>query len=163
MINNPQPRNEREEELRLQNAQELMYGNQDSDNLLAFDTRARFKYLVYHEALASTEDGQVYSLKATRRFSFFSPVQWETLLKERYFERHKKVYKILHDPIKQAKLEGTSIKGYYEHKTGASVREKLRNVKSATDFAKVETDGGTPNESQETKEVKKSRKEVTNG
>jgi hypothetical protein len=158
MMNSLSQRSEKEEEIRLQNAEELMYGNQDGENLLPFDVRARFKYLVYHEALAKTEDGQVYSLKATRRYSFFTPLQWDTLMKERYFERHKKVYKILHDPIAQAKMEGVRLKGYYEHKTGASVKDKLKNVKSALDFAKNE---GVQTE--ETEKVKRGRKEVVNG
>jgi hypothetical protein len=158
MINQQKQRGEREEELRLQNAEELMYGNQDGENLLAFDVKARFKYLVYHESLAKTEDGQIYSLSATRRYSFFTPLQWDTLLKEKYFARHKKVYKVLHDPLVQAKMEGVTLKGYYEHKTGASVKDKLKNVKSATDFAKNESI-----QTEETEKVRRTRKEVANG
>jgi hypothetical protein len=159
MINQTNQRRERDEEIRLQNAEELMYGNQDNDNLLAFDAKARFKYLVYHESLDQTPDGQIYSLKATRRYSFFTPLQWDTLLRDKYFERHKKIYKVLHDPLQQAKMEGVTLKGYYEHKTGASVKDKLKNVKKATDFVKA----NETIQAEETEKVRRNRKEVVNG
>ena len=86
-----------------------MYGNKDSDEIFPFDVRMRYKYLVYHEALGQTEDGQVFSKKSTRRYSFFSPTQWDTNLapkgKKSWFELQGKSYTILHDPIEQAKLE----------------------------------------------------------
>ena len=127
--------NEAEEELRLQNSEDLMYGNKDSGEIFPFDVRMRFKYLVYHEALGTTEDGQVFSKKSTRRYSFFSPTQWDTNYvpknKKSWFEIHEKNYVILHDPIQQAKLEGVKIKGYHIDNTGQSLKDKLRKAKPA--------------------------------
>ena len=129
--------NNEEEELRLRNSEELMYGNRDSDEIFPFDVRMRFKYLVYHEALGTTEDGQVFSKKSTRRYSFFSPTQWDTSLapkgQKSWFELQGKSYTILHDPLEQARLEGHKIKGYHIDNTGQSLKDKLRKAKRASD------------------------------
>lgn len=128
--------NNEEEELRLKNSDELMFGNKDSGEIFPFDVRMRFKYLVYHEALGTTEDGQVFSKKSTRRYSFFSPTQWDNSYvpagKRSWFEIHEKNYVILHDPIEQARIEGVKIKGYHTDITGKSLKDKLRNVKRAS-------------------------------
>lgn len=133
--------NNDEEELRLKNSEELMYGNKDSGEIFPFDVRMRFKYLVYHEALGQTEDGQVFSKKSTRRYSFFSPTQWETNYvpkgKKSWFETHEKNYVILHDPLEQAKLEGVKIKGYHTDNTGLSLKDKLRKAKPANQVGVV--------------------------
>lgn len=124
-----------EEELRLQNSSELMYGNQDYDQVFPFDVRMRFKYLVYHESIGFTDDGQQYSKRSTRRFTFISPSDWDNKYmpkgKKSFFEKQQKVYTILHDPIKQAELEGVKIKGYHIDKTGLSLKDKLKNAKPA--------------------------------
>lgn len=124
-----------EEELRLQNSSELMYGNNDFNQIFPFDVRMRFKYLVYHESIGFTEDGQQYSKRSTRRFTFISPSDWDNKYmpkgRKSFFEKQQKVYTILHDPIKQAELEGVKIKGYHIDKTGLSLKEKLKNAKPA--------------------------------
>lgn len=124
-----------EEELRLQNSSELMYGNNDFNQIFPFDVRMRFKYLVYHESIGLTEDEQQYSKRSTRRFTFISPSDWDSKYmpkgKKSFFEKQQKVYTILHDPIKQAESEGVKIKGYHIDKTGLSLKEKLKNAKPA--------------------------------
>lgn len=131
-----------EEELRLQNSSELMYGNLDHNQIFPFDVRMRFKYLVYHESIGYTEDGQQFSKKSTRRFTFISPSDWDNKYmpkgRKSFFEKQQKVYTILHDPIKQAELEGVKIKGYHIDKTGLSLKDKLRNAKPAAYLAKKE-------------------------
>jgi hypothetical protein len=132
-----------EEELRLKNSSQLMYGNQDHDKVFPFDPRMRFKYLVYHEALGRTEDGQIFPKKTTRRFSFFDPTQWDEKIarqgKKTWFEAQGKTFTILHDPLKQAKLEGVRIKGYHADKTGLSLSEKLARAKNASDIVSQDT------------------------
>ena len=127
-----------DEEIRLQNAKKLMYGNKDKNKDFPFDVRMRFHYVVYHEALGRTEDGQVFSKVSTRRYSFFSPDNWDNKIvprgKKSWFELQGKNFVILHDPIEQAKLEGTTIKGYYQAKTGLSLSEKLAQAVSSDSF-----------------------------
>lgn len=134
--------NEEEEELRLQNSPNLIYGNKDTDRVFPFDERMRFKYVVYHEALGVTEDGQVFSKVSTRQFTFISPKMWDNWYMPKtgrsFFENQGKSYTILHDPLEQAKLEGVKIKGYHIDKTGQSLKDKLRNAKSATQVVKKE-------------------------
>lgn len=133
----------KEEELRLQNSSELMYGNNDHDQLFPFDKRMRFKYLVYHEAIGFTEDGQQFSKKSTRRFTFISASDWDNKYSPKgqmsFFEKQQKVYTILHDPLKQAELEGVKIKGYHADRTGLSLAEKLRGAKPAAYVAREVT------------------------
>lgn len=168
----------KEEELRLQNSSELMYGNNDHDQIFPFDVRMRFKYVVYHEAIGYTDDGQPYSKRSTRRFTFIDPTVWDTRYVPKdgmsFFEKQEKTYVILHDPIKQAELENHKIKGYHADKTGLSLQEKLRGAKPAAFVARKSApavDEGSvtfevEQESTETEVVKKAgrpRKEVTNG
>ena len=169
----------KEEELRLQNSSELMYGNNDHDQVFPFDKRMRFKYLVYHEAIGYTEDGQPFPKLSTRRFTFISPTDWDNKYfpkgKKSFFEKQQKVYTILHDPLKQAELEGHKIKGYHADRTGLSLQEKLRGAKPASYIAREviapKVDEGAitfeaEQESTDTGVVKKAgrpRKEVTNG
>lgn len=134
------PRDRALEEKRLENAEEVMYGNKDTKQLFPFDIRMRYKYVVYHESLQVTEDGQVLPKLTTRRFSFFSPAQWTLLMKKsasgkNWFEQQKKAYTILHDPIEQARMEGKTIQGYTEAKTGLSLADKLKNAKKANEVA----------------------------
>ena len=133
--------NEAEEELRLQNSVQLMYGNKDTDQVFPFDERMRFKYVVYHETLGLTDDGQVYSKVSTRQFTFITPKMWDTLYmppnKKSFFEKQGKSYTILHDPLQQAKLEGHKIKGYHIDKTGQSLKDKLRGAKTASQVGVV--------------------------
>lgn len=136
--------NEEEEELRLKNSVQLMYGNKDADQVFPFDERMRFKYVVYHEALGRTEDGQIYSKVSTRQFTFITPKMWDSHYtpanKMSFFEKQGKSYTILHDPLEQARLEGVKIKGYHIDKTGQSLKDKLRGAKRADQvgLAKVE-------------------------
>lgn len=131
--------NEAEEELRLQNSVQLMYGNKDTDQVFPFDERMRYKYVVYHETLGRTDDGQVYSKISTRQFTFITPKMWDTLYmppnKKSFFEKQGKSYTILHDPILQASSEGIKIKGYHIDKTGQSLKDKLRGAKPASQFS----------------------------
>lgn len=132
-----------EEELRLQNSSELMYGNEDYNQIFPFDVRMRFKYLVYHEAIGITEDGQEYSKVSTRRFSFINPSDWDNKYfpkgKKSFFEKQQKRFIILHDPIKQANFEGVKIKGYHIDKTGLSLKDKLKNAKPASHIGRALT------------------------
>lgn len=168
----------KEEELRLQNSSELMYGNNDHDRIFPFDVRMRFKYLVYHESIGFTEDGQPFSKKSTRRFTFIDPTTWDNKYLPKngksFFEKQQKTYTILHDPLKQAELENHKIKGYHADKTGLSLAEKLRGAKPAEFVARTvspKVDENTvtfetEQESTDTEVVKKAgrpRKEVTNG
>jgi hypothetical protein len=141
MIVQREPRKASDEEIRLQNASKVMYGNKDTDKDFPFDVRMRFKWVIYHEAIGRTEDGQTFSKKATRRYSFFSPEQWDSVFlksgEKTWFERNGKVFKILHDPIEQAKKEGRTIEGYYSAKTGKSLAEKLASAVDADDFVEV--------------------------
>ena len=148
-----EPRKASDEEIRLQNANQVMYGNKDTEKDFPFDTAMRFKWVVYHEAVGRTEDGQLFSKRATRRYSFFSPEQWDNVFMKKgeksWFERNKKQFKILHDPIEQAKKENHTIKGYYTSKTGKSLAEKLANVVDADSFVnKVEQEVETEVETQ---------------
>lgn len=138
MIVQREARKASDEEIRLQNAKQVMYGNRDKEKDFPFDVAMRFKWVVYHESVGSTEDGQLFSKKATRRYSFFSPEQWDSVFMKKgeksWFERNKKQFKVLHDPIEQAKKENHTIKGYYASKTGKSLAEKLANVVDADSF-----------------------------
>lgn len=129
-----------EEELRLQNSAQLMYGNQDHDQVFPFDVRLRFKYLVYHESIGFTEDGQPFSKLSTRRFTFITPSNWDNKYMPKngmsFFEKQQKTFTILHDPLKQAELEGVKIKGYHADRTGLSFAEKLRGAKPAAYVAR---------------------------
>lgn len=139
-------RDPREEDIRTQYADSLMYGNKDTKKEFAFDSKARFSYVVKSEKLGKTEDGQIYSKKTTQRLSFFTPDVWENLVNEprdssrkNYFERKKLRYTILHDPFLQAKIEGKDLKVGNAKKTGLSLEERLAKAKSAEEFGeKVE-------------------------
>lgn len=161
-----------EEELRLQNSSDLMYGNQDYDEAFPFDVKLRFKYLVYHVSMGYTEDGQPFPKLSTRRFTFITPTNWDTRYVPKdgmsFFEKQGKTYTILHDPIKQAELEGVKIKGYHMDKTGMSLQEKLRKAKPAIYVAK-ELQGVDENtvtyatdDFETPKKAGRPRKEVTN-
>jgi hypothetical protein len=138
MIVNREQRSPVDEEIRLQNASKVMYGNKDKNKDFPFDVRMRFHYVIYHEALGRTEDGQVFSKVSTRRYSFFTPETWGTKMFPRgqksWFELQGKNFVILHDPIEQAKKEGVKIKGYYQTKTGLTLAEKLAQAVSAESF-----------------------------
>jgi hypothetical protein len=151
-----QSRSEVDEEIRLQNSAKLMYGNKDSEKLFPFDVRARFQYVIYHEVIGQTEDGQPFSKVSTRRYSFFHPSRWDELMSSNWFGRNKRVFKILHDPISQAELENVTIEGYYSAKTGLSLAQKLASVVSAEEVANDTT-------VEKPKRGRKSTKEVTNG
>ncbi len=169
----------KEEELRLQNSSELMYGNQDYDQIFPFDVRMRFKYLVYHESIGYTEDGQPFSKKSTRRFTFIDPTSWDNKYMPKngksFFEKQQKTYTILHDPLKQAELENHKIKGYHADKTGLSLQEKLRGAKPASHVARAVkptvdesvvsyvTEEQEVTETETVKKAGRPRKEVTNG
>jgi len=138
MIVQREQRSPVDEEIRLQNASKVMYGNKDKNKDFPFDVRMRFHYVIYHEALGRTEDGQVFSKVSTRRYSFFTPETWDTKMFPRgqksWFELQGKNFVILHDPIEQAKKEGVKIKGYYQTKTGLTLAEKLAQAVSAESF-----------------------------
>jgi len=139
-------RDPREEDIRTQYADSLMYGNKDTNKEFAFDSRVRFSYVVKSEKLGKTEDGQVYSKKTSQRISFFTPEVWENLVTEprdssrkNYFERKQLRYTILHDPYLQARIEGKELNSKAAKKTGLSLEERLAKAKSAQDFGeKVE-------------------------
>lgn len=135
MIAQREPRSQGDEEKRLVNAKQLMYGNLDKDKDFPFDVRMRDHYVVYHESIGRTEDGQIFSKKATRRYSFFTPQQWEEKYNnpngKDWFTLNGKTATVLHDPIKQAMEEGREIKGYYSLKTGKSLQEKLAEAMTA--------------------------------
>lgn len=136
------PRDQKEEEMRLKNSADLMYGNKDTDKVFPFDKAMRFHWVVFHEVLGVTEDGQTYSKVSTRRYSFFSPAQWDEVFmpkgQKSWFELNKKSVTILHNPLEQAKFEGVSIKGYHADKTGMSLHEKLQLAKAANEVAATE-------------------------
>jgi len=138
MIVQREARKQADEEIRLQNAEKVMYGNKDSAKDFPFDVNMRFKWVVYHEAIGSTEDGQLFSKKATRRYSFFSPEQWDSVFMKQgqksWFELQGKTVTILHDPIEQAKKENKKIEGYYTSKTGVSLSQKLAQAVDSNSF-----------------------------
>ena len=138
MIVTREKRSAVDEEIRLQNSSKIMYGNKDRNKDFPFDVRMRFHYVVYHEALGSTEDGQIFSKVSTRRYSFFTPETWDAKIAPRgqksWFELQGKNVTILHDPLEQASLEGVKIKGYYQAKTGLSLAEKLAQAVSSDSF-----------------------------
>ena len=150
-----QPRKEADEEIRLANSAKLMYGNSDTEKLFPFDVRARFRYVIYHEVIGRTEDGQPFSKVSTRRYSFFHPNKWDEMMRSNWFGRNKRVFKVLHDPIKQAELENVSIEGYYTAKTGLSLSQKLASVVSAEEVANDTT-------VEKPKRARKTAKEVSN-
>lgn len=139
-------RDPREEDVRTQYADSLMYGNKDKNKEFAFDSRVRFEYVVKSEKMGTTEDGQLYSKKTSQRISFFTPEVWENLINEprdssrkNYFERKKLRYTILHDPYLQATIEGKELNSGAAKKTGLTLQERLAKAKSAEDFGeKVE-------------------------
>ena len=140
MIVQREARKADDEEIRLQNATQVMYGNKDGDKDFPFDVNMRFKWVIYHEAVGQTEDGQLFSKKATRRYSFFSPEQWDSVFmikgQKSWFERNGKSFTILHDPLEQAKKENKKIEGYYTSKTGKSLAEKLAKAVDSNSFVK---------------------------
>lgn len=135
MIAQREQRSQVDEEIRLQNAKQLMYGNKDVNKDFPFDVRMKDNWVVYHEALGRTEDGQIFSKRATRRYSFISPEQWDTVYmpqgKKDWFSLQGKQVTILHDPLEMARKEGREIKGYYQAKTGMSLAEKLAQAVTA--------------------------------
>jgi hypothetical protein len=129
------------DEIRLQTAEELIYGNLDKDKVFPFDPRNRFEYLVYFEKLAKSEDGDtVFSKKTTRRFNFFTPEVWENLIKDtagkrrNYFERKGLTYTILHDPKVQAKKEGVMLSSSDDKIVGTKLSERLAKAKVADEY-----------------------------
>lgn len=138
MIVQREARKASDEEIRLQNASKVMYGNKDTEKDFPFDVNMRFKWVVYHEAVGQTEDGQLFSKKATRRYSFFSPEQWDSVFmvqgQKSWFERNGKAFKILHDPLEQARKENKKIEGYYTSKTGNSLAQKLAQAVDSDSF-----------------------------
>lgn len=138
MIVQRQARKQEDEEIRLQNASQVMYGNKDTNKDFPFDVNMRFKWVIYHEAVGQTEDGQLFSKASTRRYSFFSPEQWDSKFmikgEKSWFERNGKSFTILHDPLEQAKKENKKIEGYYASKTGSTLAQKLANVVDSNSF-----------------------------
>jgi hypothetical protein len=129
------------EELRLQNATDLMYGNRDRNRIFPFETSARFQYLIYSEKLRVAEDGvTTYSSESSKRYQFFTPEAYDDLIvgqgRRNYFERKGLKYTILHDPFLQAEKEGLILKNKNAKVTGMSLAEKLSKVKDADDFTK---------------------------
>jgi hypothetical protein len=127
------------EELRLQNATDLMYGNRDRNRIFPFETSARFQYLIYSEKLRVAEDGvTTYSSESSKRYQFFSPEAYDDLIvgqgRRNYFERKGLKYTILHDPFLQAEKEGIVLKNKNAKVTGMTLAEKLAKVKDANDF-----------------------------
>jgi hypothetical protein len=127
------------EELRLQNAIDLMYGNRDKNRTFPFETSARFQYLIYSEKLRVAEDGvTTYSSESSKRYQFFTPEAYDDLIvgqgRRNYFERKGLKYTILHDPFVQAQKEGIVLKNKNAKVTGMSLAEKLSKVKDADDF-----------------------------
>jgi hypothetical protein len=129
------------EELRLQNATDLMYGNRDKNRLFPFETSARFQYLIYSEKIRVAEDGvTTYSSESSKRYQFFSPEAYDDLIvgqgRRNYFERKGLKYTILHDPFVQAEQEGIVLKGKITKTTGMTLAEKLAKAKTADEFTK---------------------------
>jgi hypothetical protein len=143
------------EEIRLQTAQEVMYGNLDKEEKFPFDPKMRFHYVIFSEKLQRTEDGQVYSAKTSQRYTMVEPRVYQELFegntgnRRNYFERKGLKATILHDPYIQAELEGVKIFSKATEFTGKTLAEKLAKAKKSTDFVKKETstlvhDGSTP-------------------
>jgi hypothetical protein len=133
------------DEIRLQTAEDLIYGNLDKDKIFPFDPRNRFEYLVYYEKLAKSDDGDtVFSKKTTRRFQFFTPEVWEGLIRDsagkrrNFFERKGLSYTILHDPKIQAKKEGVLLGGTDDKIVGTKLAERLSKAKSAEEYVAPE-------------------------
>jgi hypothetical protein len=128
----------RMEEIRLQNANDLMYGNKDMSKTFPFDVKSRFKYLIYAEKIRVAEDGvTTYSSASSKRYQFFTPEAFNKLIigedssRKNYYERKGLKWTILHDPFLQAQKEGITLKGAIAKKTGLTLAEKLAKAKSA--------------------------------
>jgi hypothetical protein len=134
------------EEIRLQTAQEVMYGNLDKEEKFPFDPKMRFHYVIFSEKLQRTEDGQVYSAKTSQRYTMVEPRVYQELFegntgnRRNYFERKGLKATILHDPYIQAELEGVKIFSKATEYTGKTLAEKLSKAKKSTDFVKKETE-----------------------
>jgi hypothetical protein len=133
------------EEIRLQTAQEVMYGNLDKEEKFPFDPKMRFHYVIYSEKLQRTEDGQVFSAKTSQRYTMVEPRVYQELFegntgnRRNYFERKGLKATILHDPYIQAELEGVKIFSKATEFTGKTLADKLAKAKKSTDFVKKET------------------------
>lgn len=129
---------EEAEQIRLQTAEEVMYGNQDTEKVFPIDTKVRLThYAIFVEAKAYyPELGEMVSLKTTRRFLQPAIEQWENTFREgKYFERFNGlVVTILHDPIKQQEIEGVDQSRTKKASTSA-LRKLVGSAKSADDFA----------------------------
>jgi hypothetical protein len=128
----------RMEEIRLQNANDLMYGNKDMGKTFPFDVKSRFKYLIFAEKIRVAEDGvTTYSSASSKRYQFFTPEAYKKLIvgedssRKNYYERKGLKWTILHDPFLQAQKEGVTLKGAIAKKTGLTLAEKLAKAKSA--------------------------------
>jgi hypothetical protein len=132
------------EEIRLQTAQEVMYGNLDKEEKFPFDPKMRFHYVIYSEKLQRTEDGQVFSAKTSQRYTMVEPRVYQELFegntgnRRNYFERKGLKATILHDPYIQAELEGVKIFSKATEFTGKTLADKLAKAKKSTDFVKKE-------------------------
>lgn len=126
------------EQLRLANAKEVMYGNQDTQKIFPIDVNVRTThYAIFVEKQKYSEEaGHMISLKTTRRFIQPDIEQWENTFRSGdYFKRYKGlVVTILHDPIKQQEMEGAEPKRSKKAST-SELRKLVGAAKSASDFA----------------------------
>lgn len=126
------------EEIRLASAQELMYGNKDTEERFAFDVNDRFSHVIFTEKLQKTEDGQTFSALTSQKYQIITTADWSRLFEARgkmrgYFEKRGLAVTILHDPYLQAKLEGITIKGGAV-KQESPLKDRLKKAKKASDF-----------------------------
>lgn len=133
------------EEIRLQTATDLMYGNRDKAETFPFDVKNRFEYLIYSEKLRIAEDGVTpYVSASSRRYQFFSPQAFNELIspkdsnRRNYFERKGLKWTVLHDPYIQAEKEGVVLKGEPAKITGMTLAEKLAKAKRADEVVQEE-------------------------
>lgn len=150
-------RDEELEEIRLQNSTDLMYGNKDKNQVFAFDVRSKYKWVIYHEALGTTEDGQVYSKVTSRFYSFYSPQTWETLFPKNepsFFQRQKKDYTVLHDPFVQAEQDGITLKGVNGVNSRMTLKEKLALAKAKLEQVEPQVEAPVQKRQAKRKEVK---------
>lgn len=138
------------EEIRLQTATDLMYGNRDKAETFPFDVKNRFEYLIYSEKIRIAEDGvTTYSSATSRRYQFYTPQAFNELIapktggRRNYFERKGLKWTILHDPYIQAEKEGVTLKGEVAKKTGMTLAEKLAKAKKADEVVEPKK-GGRP-------------------
>lgn len=126
---------------RLQSAQEVMYGNKDSQRIFPIDVETRLShYTIFVEKRVYDEDTESFkSLKRTRKYQQIDIHTWENLLGEgNYYEKRKYAVTILHDPKLQADLEGKAVADG-KIKSNAQLRSLVGKAKSAEDFAVQDT------------------------